>query len=186
MRTMRLSPIGPASDAVDYKIIFTGPTGAGKTSAISCLSDIPIIGTDVGATDAVRSGRKRTTVAMDYGYRHLSPGEGIHLYGTPGQDRFNFMWDILCQGGLGLILLVDATSADPVGDCLSCLGAFDGFIRRTGAVIGITRADIAENMRYERVQDVLIEKGYAIPVLEVDARDSDDVNTLVHSLLAVL
>ena len=170
----------------EHKIIFTGPVGAGKTAAISCLSDAPVVGTDVAATDETLQKKDLTTVAMDYGYIKLENDELIHLYGTPGQDRFNFMWTILCRGGMGLILLVDATSPDPVADCEFYLSAFAEFIEQTGAVIGITRADIADNTMYERIQDVIIDKGYPIPVLEIDARNENDVKILVHSLLAVL
>jgi len=170
----------------EHKIIFTGSVGAGKTAAISCLSDIPVVGTDVAATDETLNKKDFTTVAMDYGYIQLEDGELIHLYGTPGQERFNFMWEILCQGGVGLVLLVDATSSDPVADCEFYLKAFGKFIEETGAVIGITRADIASNSIYEQVQDVVIEKGYPIAVLEIDARNNEDVNMLVHALMAVL
>jgi len=170
----------------EHKIVFTGPVGAGKTAAISCLSDAPVVGTDVAATDETLDKKDLTTVAMDYGYIELEDGEFIHLYGTPGQDRFNFMWDILCQGGMGLVLLVDATSPDPAADCEFYLAAFDDFIQETGAVIGITRADIADNTKYEQVQDVIIDKGYPIPVLEIDARNEDDVKDLVYALMAVL
>ncbi len=170
----------------EHKIIFTGPVGAGKTAAISCLSDTPVVGTDVAATDETMAKKDLTTVAMDYGYIELEEGELIHLYGTPGQERFDFMWDILCQGGMGLILLVDATSPDPAGDCEFFLSAFDEFIQKTGAVIGITRSDLSENSKYEEVQDVIMAKGYPIPVLEIDARSEDDVKELVFSLMAVL
>lgn len=170
----------------ENKIIFAGPVGAGKTSAIGCISDIPPVGTDVLASDETLDKKDMTTVAMDYGYIQLSDDECIHLYGTPGQERFDFMWTILCEGGLGLVLLVDATSSNPLKDTEFYLNAFDNFIQTTGAVVGITRADIADNTMYEQVQDLIIDKGYPIPVIEIDARNEEDVKTLVHALLAVL
>ncbi len=72
----------------NYKIIFTGPVGAGKTTAISSLSDIPVLGTDEMASDMTVHRKQTTTVAMDYGLMKLDAGERIHLYGTPGQERF--------------------------------------------------------------------------------------------------
>jgi signal recognition particle receptor subunit beta len=85
-----------------YKIIFTGPVGVGKTTAIQSISDVPPIKTDAAAGDMTKARKSETTVAMDYGIMHLDDGEKIHLYGTPGQERFDFMWDILSVGGLGL------------------------------------------------------------------------------------
>ena len=84
------------------KIIFTGPVGAGKTTAISSISDVEPFCTEQTATDETKSRKDLTTVAMDYGMLKLNCGELIHLYGTPGQSRFDFMWDILLQGGIGL------------------------------------------------------------------------------------
>ena len=61
------------------------------------------IKTDEAASDMTKTRKAGTTVAMDYGVMHLDDGEKIHLYGTPGQARFDFMWDILTTGGIGLI-----------------------------------------------------------------------------------
>ncbi|MEE9356953.1 MAG: ATP/GTP-binding protein [Sedimenticolaceae bacterium] len=81
----------------NYKIIFTGPVGARKTTAINAVSDTPVIMTDEVASDMTRTRKKSTTVAMDYGVMNLGSGERVHLYGTPGQERFNFMWDHYLQ-----------------------------------------------------------------------------------------
>ena len=74
-----------------YKIIFTGPVGAGKTTAITSISDVPLIKTDEAASDMTKQRKAETTVAMDYGIMNLKDNEKIHLYGTPGQERFDFM-----------------------------------------------------------------------------------------------
>lgn len=71
------------------KIIFTGPMGAGKTTAIAAISEIPPISTEVRCTDEAQALKETTTVAMDYGYFTLEDSSRIHLYGTPGQERFN-------------------------------------------------------------------------------------------------
>src|SRR5690554_7751801 len=73
-----------------YKIIFTGPVGAGKTTAIAAISDKPPISTDEAASDMTTSRKSQTTVAMDYGVKYLDNSDILHLYGTPGQERFNF------------------------------------------------------------------------------------------------
>lgn len=85
------------------KIVVSGPVGAGKTTLIRSLSVIDVIETEELSSEDI--GKERTTVAFDFGI--MSAGDTvIHLYGTPGQDRFDFMWEVLCEGALGLILLV--------------------------------------------------------------------------------
>lgn len=170
----------------DTKLIFAGPVGSGKTSAIACLSDIPVVSTDVAATDETRTLKETTTVAMDYGFITLEDGSYVHLYGTPGQERFDFMWQILVQGGIGLILLVDATRPDPAADMAFYLDAFKEFIAETGVVIGLTRTDLVEDDMYTPLQVRLLERNEVYPILEVDARRGDDVRMLIQTLLAIL
>ena len=86
---------------IENKIIFTGPVGVGKTTAIAALSDEPPVQTDASASDMTAVRKGYTTVAMDYGLIQLDENTKIHLYGTPGQERFDFMWDILSQGSMG-------------------------------------------------------------------------------------
>jgi uncharacterized protein len=99
-----------------HKIIFAGPVGAGKTTAIGSISDVPIVTTDEAASDMTADRKPNTTVAMDYGLMKLDGADRVHLYGTPGQERFDFMWDILTEGGLGLVLLLDNTRGNPFHD----------------------------------------------------------------------
>ena len=98
------------------KIIFTGPVGAGKTTAIGAISDIPTVVTDASASDMTLNRKGYTTVALDYGLLYLDDRTKVHLYGTPGQERFDFMWEILTNGGIGLILLLDNSRANPLKD----------------------------------------------------------------------
>src|SRR5690606_19648729 len=100
----------------ELKFVFTGTMGAGKTQAISALSDIPVISTDVKATDEARLKKEKTTVAMDYGEIHLDDETAINLYGTPGQKRFEYMWKILADGALGVIVMVDNSREKPLED----------------------------------------------------------------------
>ena len=83
------------------KIVMAGPVGAGKTTFIRSLSEIPVVDTDEIATEDI--GKETTTVAMDFGMLTLDEIP-IFLFGTPGQDRFDFMWEVLCEGALGLDL----------------------------------------------------------------------------------
>ena len=91
----------------ENKIIFTGPVGVGKTTAIAAISDEALVQTDASASDMTLDRKRNTTVAMDYGAISLDEDTKVHLYGTPGQERFNFMWEILSQGSMGLVLLLD-------------------------------------------------------------------------------
>lgn len=167
----------------DFKIIFCGPVGAGKTTAIGAISDIPPIITDEIASDMTRSQKPGTTVAMDYGMLNLGDGERIHLYGTPGQERFNFMWDILTRGGIGLILLLNNTRPDPFRDMHFFLDAFKGFIGMSKVVIGVTQMDIAATPTLDDYHLQLESSGTKRPVFEVDARMKQDVSLLVEALL---
>ena len=167
----------------DDKLIFTGPVGAGKTTAIASLSDSPPVRTDAWATDMTSARKPETTVALDYGVLRLDDGGKLHLYGTPGQERFDFMWEILTRGGIGLVLLLDNTRADPFQDMRFFLRRFQPFIDATGAVIGVTRMDLRETPRLEAYCQTLAQWGLRVPVLEVDARRRGDVVLLVQALL---
>jgi signal recognition particle receptor subunit beta len=170
------------------KIIFTGPMGAGKTTAIASISEIPPIATEVHCSDEALARKDSTTVAMDYGYFSLDDGIKIHLYGTPGQERFNYMWKILSVGGIGLILLLDNanTTSSPLDDMVFYLDAFEDFISTTGVVIGVTRMDVSRRLLLEDYHNKLLERGQIFPVFEVDVRQSNDVKILIHALLAIL
>lgn len=165
------------------KIIFTGPVGAGKTTAIISISDVPPLKTDASATDMTKSKKASTTVAMDYGIMNLEGGEKIHLYGTPGQERFDFMWEILVNGGIGLVLLLDNTRPDPFKDMWFFLDAFKQFISETGIAIGVTQMDIRDKPTIADYHTQLQFSEIRPPVFAVDARVKSDVSLLVQALL---
>ena len=167
----------------NYKIIFTGPVGAGKTTAIQSLSDDAPVSTDEAASDMTKSRKKATTVAMDYGLMRLEGGEVIHLYGTPGQERFDFMWDILSTGGIGLVILLDNTRPDPFVDLRFFLDTFSDFIDKTSVVIGVTQMDNSPKPTIGDYHLQLKGAGLNPAIFEVDARESKDVSLLVQGLL---
>jgi signal recognition particle receptor subunit beta len=168
----------------DHKIIITGPVGAGKTTAISVLSDIPPVITDEAASDITLERKQQTTVALDYGLMQLGESERVHLYGTPGQERFDFMWEILTEGGLGLVLLIDNSRNEPFRDLRFFLDAFKGFINSTAVTIGITRMDEKASPAIQDYHQHVTSLGWPkLPILEVDAREREDMSLLVQSLL---
>ncbi|HPQ97583.1 MAG: ATP/GTP-binding protein [Thiothrix sp.] len=168
------------------KIIFTGPVGAGKTTAIETISDIPAITTDEYASDMTKSRKPQTTVAMDYGLINLGDAERIHLYGTPGQERFDFMWDILTKGGIGLILLLDNTRKDPLQDMRFYTNSFREFIEQRQMVVGVTRMDLQRKPELADYRLWLEQLSLQAPVFEVDARERADVILLIQALLYAL
>ncbi len=170
----------------DHKIIFTGPVGAGKTTAIASVSDAPAVSTDARASDMTQSMKSTTTVAMDYGLMKLGGGEKVHLYGTPGQERFDFMWSILAKGGLGLVLLIDDSRPNPLGDMEFFVNAFDGFIRETQLAVGITKTDLRPGSRLGVYHDYLQHCGLVVPIFEVDARKRSDITILLEALFFAL
>ena len=167
----------------DHKIIFTGPVGAGKTTAIASISDIEPIRTDEHASDMTQKRKTATTVAMDYGMIRLGPKEKVHLYGTPGQERFDFMWDILTKGGIGLVLLLDNTRPTPFEDMRFYIKAFKEFIDGTRLVIGVTQMDARATPTIDEYVRQLAELDVSAPIFEVDARQRTDVSTLIEALL---
>lgn len=167
----------------DHKIIFSGPVGAGKTTAIGTLSDIPPISTDKLATDMTMNQKACTTVALDYGQIKLDETERIHLYGTPGQERFDFMWEILSQGGIGLVLLLSNMRPDPFRDMHFFLNAFKDFIAANQIVIGVTQMDLSAKPSIEDYHRELASSDTKTPIFEVDARAKKDVALLVEALL---
>jgi hypothetical protein len=167
----------------NHKIIFTGPVGAGKTTAINTLSDIPTVRTDHRPSDDTRLLKPSTTVAMDYGLMRLGENDRVHLYGTPGQERFQFMWDILREGGIGVVLLIDNLRSQPLDDLDRFLDAFSEFAERGHIAVGVTRMDCARTPGLEAYGAHLAHRGTRPPLFEVDARNRRDVATLVRALL---
>ena len=167
----------------ENKIIFTGPVGVGKTTAISALSDEPSVQTDASASDMTLVRKGYTTVAMDYGVIHLDEEVKVHLYGTPGQERFNFMWEILSQGSMGLVLLLDNTRTNPLKDLQFFLEAFRELLKKAPLVVGVTKMDIRSLPSVDVYQKYLAQNNFNVPVFEIDARREDDVKQLVSAML---
>jgi small GTP-binding protein len=112
-----------------YKVLITGPFNAGKTEFTRTISDIPIVTTERRISDHFKSVKDETTVAMDYGQFRLD-SDLFHLYGTPGQPRFEFMWDILSREMHAFIVLVDSYDREGLTEAKRLIRMF----RRKGRV----------------------------------------------------
>lgn len=167
------------------KIVFSGPMGAGKTQAIASLSDIPVVSTEVQNTDLDTNAKLLTTVGMDYGELALEGGASIGLYGTPGQERFSFIWPILSQGALGVVILIDHSATDPVADLANYLNTFDE-IYDGRIVIGISQIDKMPEREFAIYRDWLAQNNRNLPVFPVDMRKKEDVLLLVEGIIASL
>jgi hypothetical protein len=131
------------------KLVIAGPVGAGKTTFIQSLSETLVVDTDVISTEDI--GKATTTVALDFGTLELD-GTPIHLFGTPGQDRFDFMWEILCEGALGLVLLV---AGDRPTDFPQARRILEFITTRISVpfLVGVTRQDLPRVWDPEDVAD---------------------------------
>ena len=167
----------------ENKIIFTGPVGVGKTTAIGTISDDPPVQTDARASDMTAVRKGYTTVAMDYGVIRLDEDTKVHLYGTPGQERFNFMWEILSRGSMGLILLLDNTRTNPLKDLKFFLDAVKDLLKTSPLVVGVTKMDVRSLPSVDVYQKYLAQNNFNVPVFEVDARQEEDVKQLVSAML---
>jgi signal recognition particle receptor subunit beta len=174
---------------MENKIIFAGPVGAGKTTSISSVSDIMVVGTEAKASDEVQERKANTTVAMDYGVLNLEGGKKVHLYGTPGQVRFDFMWEILSEGAMGIVILIDNARPDPLADLEEYVGAFRKSITKCNdaLVIGVTRTELdPQPTVLKRYRERLAAMNLNVPVFEVDGREREDVKQLLLAMLALM
>ena len=162
-----------------YKLVFAGPVGAGKTTAIQSLSDIEVVRTEANASDDVKTLKKTTTVAMDYGLMKLASGDQVR----PGQKRFDFMWDILTENALGLVLMLRGNSPDPVADLRTYVTEFRDFIDRTSVVVGITHSDQGGWQTRQMVSRELVAMGLPPTAMDTDARSRAHMATLVKALI---
>ena len=167
---------GPAN-----KLVFVG---AGKTTAVRAISDVEPISTEMPLSEDATADKVETTVALDYSSIELDDGELLHLYGVPGQRYLDFMWPMVCEGALGVIVLVSAGSPEPIATTLELLQEFSRIAPDASLAVGITRTDEHPQLLIPTVRDALFAAGFRIPVLRVDARSAAQVTFLVRSLLS--
>lgn len=170
----------------EFKIVFTGPMGAGKTTAIAAISEIAPVTTEVDNTDQASHAKASTTVGCDFGRLTLGDGAVVRLYGTPGQARYRFMWDILGRGAAGVIVLLDASQPGALVQMDVFVDAFVRHVPKGALVVGVGRTGEPDAPSTDAFAARLESRGIVAPVLSVDVRRGDDVLMLVRTLVCIL
>lgn len=174
-----------AAGSGELKIVFSGPMGAGKTTAIRGISPASLLSTEVPLSAGATELKRFTTVGFDYGECRLDDQFTLRLFGTPGQERFRFMWDILAAGAFGLIVLADNSRPDPIGDVQQYLQAFARHLPPRRMVVGVGRLDTHPRPSIEMHCQRLAQQGWNVPVIEVDVRREADVRLLLSVLVSM-
>jgi signal recognition particle receptor subunit beta len=168
------------------KLLFLGPLGSGKTTAIRAISDTPPVSSEMPLTGAAASNKVSTTVAFDYSTIQLNPNETLHVYGLPGQDYLDFMGTIVGPGALGAVLLLDASSQTLAQDCRSAVEQLTRIDPNLRFVIGLSKTDITPAFSMETMYALARRMSLFVPMFCIDPRDPAQVRQLVRALLYLL
>jgi small GTP-binding protein len=163
------------------KIVVTGPFSAGKTTLIRTISEITVLSTERSITDDTRRRKTDTTVAMDFGRITIDRDLVLYLFGTPGQDRFDFMWEILGEGMLGYVLLVDAERSESLDEAVSIRAAFRK-MAHVPFVVGLNRADNLDEVEEAEIR-ARLDLEPDIPIVPCDVTDRESVKSVLLALL---
>jgi len=176
---------GPRRPPKPVKVVIAGGFGVGKTTAVSAISEIRPLTTEAAITSVASGvdatakvpGKTTTTVALDFGCITIDDGLKLYLFGTPGQDRFGFMWNDISQGALGALVIVDARRVD---DCYPAIDYFEQtgvpFVVAVNLFDGVLTSDLSELRWALAVNE-------DVPLVTFDARDKLSVR---DALLCVL
>jgi signal recognition particle receptor subunit beta len=163
------------------KVVVTGPFAAGKTTLIRTISEITVLSTERDVTDSTRRRKAETTVAMDFGRITIDRDLVLYLFGTPGQERFDFMWEILGEGMIGYLVLIDAEREDSIEEAAAIHEAFRR-MARVPYVVALNRSSGDDHALVERVRTRLQIPG-DVAILSCDATDKESVKKVLLALL---
>ncbi len=167
------------------KMVVTGPFSAGKTQFIRTISEIDVVSTERKLSSDAERLKEETTVAMDFGRISIDEELILYLFGTPGQRRFDFMWEILTEGMLGFIILIDSVRPETFREARHILEIFRGYAQ-TPYVVAANKQDMPDAWSTEDLRIALkIDK--SIKVLPCVATDKESVkNTVLELLYSIL
>lgn len=175
---------GTTSQLQTVKMVVTGPFNAGKTEFIRTVSEIEVVSTEQNISSDAERVKQTTTVALDFGRLTIDKTLVLHLFGTPGQRRFEFMWDILAEGMLGYILMVDSTRPETFREARYILDAFSDH-SDTPFVVAVNKQDLENAWDVEDIRHALRLKD-KVPVLPCVATEMKPVKAILLSLLDII
>jgi small GTP-binding protein len=169
------------------KVVIAGPFAAGKTQFINTVSEIKTVRTERRTQQSSeKSVKDYTTVAMDFGKIRIDDEHELYLFGTPGQFRFDFMWEILGEGALGIIILVDSTDPTTFHEARKIINFFQSRFP-VPIVVGANKQDLPNAWSPEDVRIALdIDEEEGIPVIPVSAIDKESVKNTLLTLFEII
>lgn len=163
------------------KMVVTGPFSAGKTQFIRSISEIDVVATERKISSASESVKDETTVAMDFGRITVDEDLVLYLFGTPGQKRFDFMWEILSEGMLGFVVLIDAARPETFREAKRILEVFHGYAP-TPYVVAANKQDQEDAWSPEDLR-IALKIDRDIKVLSLVATEKESVKDVLLELL---
>lgn len=169
----------------EHKVVVLGGMGSGKSTLVrSIAAGARVVDTDVANSDRAGADKASTTVALDYADIDLPNGDRLRLYGTPGQQRFDFLWPILLQGARGAVLLLDARQPALATELATYLRVLQGLGEGLALVVGVTHLDQAPAVALDDWAAVAQLDGMPLPLVPVDARQRDQGLLLMDVLMS--
>lgn len=167
------------------KMVITGPFNAGKTQFVQTISEIDVVATERAISNEEERIKENTTVALDFGRITVGDDLVLYLFGTPGQRRFDFMWEILAQGMLGFVVLVDSARPETFREAMSILETFRAYAP-TPYVVAANKQDLPDAWSLEDLR-VALRLDDEVKLLPCVAHDRESVkNVLLELLYSIL